>query len=190
MEQRTQEWFAARASRITASEAGALLDMSPFKSGGAAFKELVGKVHGTPSKFVGNVATTYGTFNEDGALMEYEWETGNKVNLIGFVEHSDWLGASPDGMVGDDGMLEIKCPFGLRNNKSPDFKNIDDLPHYYAQTQIQMFCAQRDYCDFFQWNQFATSLERVYRDEAWLSENLPELKAIHEQALRTSPLGV
>ena len=79
MDQRTPEWFAARAGRVTASNAGALLGLSPHTSEADGFRRLVRSMHGFDSEFVGNVATEYGTFHEDGALAEYEMETGNVV---------------------------------------------------------------------------------------------------------------
>ena len=60
--------------------------------------------------------------------------------------------ASPDGIVEDEEgytkVLEIKCPFGLRNDKEPVFKSIMEQPHYYAQLQIEMFVLIQDNADF------------------------------------------
>lgn len=187
MEQRSDAWFEARKGRITASEAGALLGMSPHTSEQEAFRRLVRKMNGLPSDFVGNVATEYGTFHEAGALAEYRMESGNSVEEVAFVEWQDWLGASPDGFVRDDGMLEIKCPFGQRKNNPPVFKTAEEQPHYYAQMQIQMFCAQRGWVDFFQWSPAGTDQQWVKYDGEWLGKYLPVLKGIWEKAKAADP---
>ena len=187
LEQRTPEWFAARAGRVTASNAGALLGLSPHTSEADGFRRLVRSMHGFDSEFVGNVATEYGTFHEEGALAEYKMETGNDVKPLGFATHSDWLGASPDGLIGKRGMLEIKCPFGQRDKNPPDFKSIWDQPHYYAQMQIQMFCTGRDLCDFYQWSPHGTKLELVEYNDGWIDENLVELYDIWLRAKKADP---
>ena len=72
MEQRSPEWFAARAGRVTGSQVGGLLGLSPHVSEGDAFRALVRSVHGLDSEFKGNVATEYGSFHEDGAKQGSE----------------------------------------------------------------------------------------------------------------------
>ena len=187
MEQRTPQWFAARAGRITASGAGALLGLSPHTSEADGFRSLVRSMHGMPSEFVGNVATEYGTFHEAGALVEYCMETGATVWSLGFAEFNDWLGASPDGLIDHYGMLEIKCPFGKRNENPPVFKSIDDQPHYYAQMQIQMYCTGRKWCDFYQWSPHGTMTERVKWDDEWLDTHIQTLREIWERAKAADP---
>jgi hypothetical protein len=144
-------------------------------------------MHGFDSEFVGNVATEYGTFHEDGALAEYKMETGNDVSHLAFAPHGDWLGASPDGLLGKHGMLEIKCPFGQRKTDPPAFKSVDDQPHYYAQMQIQMYCTGRMWCHFYQWSPHGTKLEQVNYSEDWIDENLPELHEIWQRAKDADP---
>jgi exodeoxyribonuclease (lambda-induced) len=187
MEQRTPEWHAARAGRVTASGAGALLGMSPHTSEADGFRRLVRSMHGMESEFVGNVATEYGTFHEDGALVEYCMETGATVWSLGFAEFGNWLGASPDGLIDHNGMVEIKCPFGKRKDNPPEFKSIDDQPHYYAQMQIQMYCTGRTWCDFYQWSPHGTMTERVEQNDEWLVDNIPLLHAIWMRAKAADP---
>jgi hypothetical protein len=125
------------------------------------------------------VATEYGTFHESGALAEYQMETGNTVDQVGFVEYQDWLGASPDGLVGVLGLVEIKCPFGQRDKNPPQFKSIDDQPHYYAQMQWEMLCTGWPAIWFYQWAPHDAKLELVERDQSWLDENLPILRQFY-----------
>lgn len=187
MEQRSPEWFQARRGRVTGSQVGGLLGLSPHISEGDAFRALVRSAHGMESEFKGNVATEYGTFHESGALAEYQMETGNTVDPVGFVAHGDWLGASPDGLVGDFGLIEIKCPFGQRDKKPPVFKSIDEQPHYYAQIQVQLYCTGNKWCDFYQWSPHGTKLERVDANQDWIAENLPRLHDLWKAAMNADP---
>ena len=108
MEQRSAEWFKVRKGRVTGSMVGAILGFNPWMSREEAMRTMVREYHGAPREFEGNVATQWGTANEDGARAEYEMITGNTVEKCGFYEHDDWLGASPDGLIGEFGLVEIK----------------------------------------------------------------------------------
>lgn len=179
MQQGTQEWFGARKGRVTGSVAGAILGLNQYMTADDVLRRMVRDFHGADPEFTGNVATEYGSFHEDGAATEYEMETGNSIQKCGFFAHEEWLGASPDGLIGDDGLIEIKCPYGKRDGG--EFKTAAEQPHYYAQMQIEMFCAGRKWCDFFQWSAHATRLERVNRDDTWLEENLPKLAEFYDR---------
>jgi exodeoxyribonuclease (lambda-induced) len=187
MEQRTQEWYAARKGRITASLVGGLLDCAPYMSKDAAFRALVRSCHGLPDEFEGDIATDYGTNNEELAVKAYEIETGNTVVPAGFVAWDNWLGASPDGYIGDDGLIEIKCPFGKRKDEEPEFASIEDQPHYYAQIQVQLFVTGRKWCHFWQWSPHGSKLEIVEFSQDWIDENLPKLLAIWQDAQEADP---
>lgn len=186
-EQRTEQWLAARKGRLTGSMAGAALGLAPYQSKDDCLRALVRDMHGMPSEFEGNIATEYGNNNEAQAKSAYEIETGNTVKDAGFVPFEDWSGASPDGYIGEAGLLEIKCPFGLRKDLTPKFKSIEDQPHYYAQIQLQLFFTGRGWCDFWQWSPYGSSLERVTYDGGWINENLPKLKAFWWKAREADP---
>lgn len=163
---------------------GAALGVNPWSKPDDAMRRMVRDYYDQPSEFTGNIATEYGTNNEPNATEDYQFETGNTVIEVGFIQHSDWLGASPDGLIGEDGVLEIKCPYGMRDAKNEsDFKSIDDQPHYYAQMQIEMLSTGREWCDFYQWSAYASKLERVNFDPFWIEENLPKLKAFYDKYL-------
>jgi len=185
MQQRSPEWYAARMGKLTGSNVGAALGLSPFKTPEALIRQMVREHHGAESEFIGNVAAGYGTLHEPLALMDYLGKTGNLVEEVGFVVHPhfDWLGASPDGLIDDDGLVEVKCPFGLRNDETPKFKTARDQPHYYAQMQLELACTGRQWCDFYQWNKHADSVERVHVDAQWLDENIPKLREFYERYL-------
>jgi putative phage-type endonuclease len=120
--QRTEEWYAARKGRLTASMVGAALGLAPYQSQDDCLRALVRDMHGMPSEFEGNIATQHGNANEDLARAAYEMETGNTVEPAGFVAFEDWTGASPDGYVAEDGLVEIKCPFGISRTITPRCK--------------------------------------------------------------------
>lgn len=187
MEQRTPEWFAARKGRLTGSMVGAALGFAPYMSQEDCLRALVRDMHNMPSEFEGNIATDYGTANEDLARSAYELETGNTVVEAGFVPFEDWSGVSPDGYVGDQGLVEIKCPFGKRKDEAPEFKSIEDQPHYYAQMQWQMFVTDRVWCDFWQWSAHGHKLERVELNQDWINENLQKLKGFWWKAKDQDP---
>ena len=181
MQQGTPEWLDARKGRVTGSSVGAILGLSPFRTRDDVMRQMVCDHFDAPSEFTGNIATEYGNRHEDGAKIEYEMVTGNKVINTGFHTFEGWLGASPDGFIDDDGLVEIKCPFGLRNADKPSFKNVFEQPHYFAQMQIQMFVTNRKWCDFFQWTPKETYLERVEIDPHWLKKNLAVLKDFYDE---------
>lgn len=179
LEQKSDEWYKARVGRITGSMVGAILECAPYMTKAEALRSMVRSYHGAPSEFTGNIATEWGNTHEDGARWEYELETGNKVDPAFFDTKEDWLGASPDGYIGDDGLVEIKCPFGIRNDPEPKFKTLAEQPHYYAQIQVQLYVTDRKWCDFWQWTPHGTRLERVDIDHEWLNENLPILRQFY-----------
>lgn len=183
MEQRSKEWFAARANRITGSAIGAILGLSPFATTADVMRRMVRDYHGQPSEFVGNIATEHGTLNEPNALADYRMQH-NEVDECGFFVHPDfeWLGASPDGLISADGLLEIKCPYGMRHS-AEGFKSIDDQKHYYAQIQYQLFCTGRTWCDFYQWSPYGDLLQRVNLDVEFIELTLPALKAFYSEYL-------
>ena len=185
MEQRSPEWHEARKGRITASMVGAILGLSPNLSRAGAMRRMVRDAHGAEPEFTGNIATEYGEFNEDGAVAEYEMETGNRIQKVGFIPHEDWAGCSPDGLINADGGLEVKCPFGKR--KEGDLKPLEDQPHYYAQVQFSLWVTGRKYWHFYQWTPRKTKLEVVLPDQAWRDENLPKLRQFYAEFLAEDP---
>ena len=107
MEQRSPEWLSARVGRVTGSVAGAILGHAPYATRDDILRRMVRDYHGAESEFQPNIATDYGTINEDGALIDYRMETGNDVELVGFIEKDEWAGCSPDGLIGDDGQVRV-----------------------------------------------------------------------------------
>ena len=183
MQQRSDEWHEARKGLITASSVGAILGHSPNATRADVMRRMVREAHGAEKEFNGNIATEYGTRNEDGALVEYRIETGHEVQAVGFIAREDWAGCSPDGLIGDIGGLEIKCPFGKRKDDVPQFKTLADQPHYLDQVQFSLWVTGREWWDFFQWSPRGTALERIEPDQQWRDTNLPILRQFHAEYL-------
>ena len=184
MEQRSPEWFEARAKRITASNVGAILGLSPHMTRHDVMRNLVREALGAPREFTGNAATEWGTAMEHGALIDFRFRTGLDVEKAGFVTLGDWAGASPDGLTSDGGGVEAKCPYGLRTAKCPvPFKALADQPHYEAQVQFTMHVTQRPHWWFWQWTPLEAKLERVEASQEWVDRYVPALKQFHAEFL-------
>lgn len=187
--QRSPEWFSQRRGKLTGSAVGAALGVNPYMTPAQLIRRLVRNWHGVESEFKGNIATEYGAMHEPIAMLAYTMKTGNAVHDVGFMvsDKYPWLGASPDGITSDSddelAVLEIKCPFSQRDANPPVFKSAAEQPHYYAQMQIEMYCAGLDVCHFYQWAQHGDSLERVSIDWEWIKSAIPKLKAFHDQLI-------
>lgn len=193
MEQRSPEWFAARKGRVTGSMVGAALGLDPNTSRDEAMRRMVRAYQGLPSEFTGNIATSWGTNHEEEAREAFEYSVGTRVAPATFVVHPTlpWLGASPDGYVDNYALLEIKCPYGLRDKPKPvAFKTIKEQPHYYAQMQIQMYCTDEVACYFWQWTPNDHTLEVVDYDPIWIEVNLPKLEAFYQEFLAICDEGL
>lgn len=186
IEQRSKEWFEQRKERITGSNVGAILGLSPYKKPADVMREMVRAYHDAEREFKGNPATEWGTHNEPGATKQMEMlhldQPVQECGLFIHPEH-DWLAASPDGLIGDRGVAEIKCPYGQRDKTAPLFKTLEEQPHYMAQTQIEMACASRDYVEFYQWAPYGDSIETDHLNQQWLDENIPKLKEFYDAYL-------
>lgn len=149
MQQRTEEWFAARCGKVTASRMKDII----AKSDTAAYRnyqaEIISeRLSGRPAESYSSREMQRGTELEPKARAVYLLETGSDVSETGLIPHPSIAnsGASPDGLVDSDGLLEIKCP----NTAT----HIDFLLHrqpkreYILQMQWQMACTGRLWCDF------------------------------------------
>lgn len=116
VEQGTLEWLQLRLGKVTASELGNLLTpLFKIKTGTTPHTYLCEKVaetwRGQPLPGFGSWATDQGSIKEADAIPFFEFEENCEVQRVGFVEHDDGrCGCSPDGLIGEDGGLEIKCP--------------------------------------------------------------------------------
>jgi len=178
IEQRSDEWFAQRLAKVTASRIADI--MAKTKSGYSASREaymndlLTERLTGKPAKSFTNAAMQHGIDTEPQARTTYELFTGNQVTQTGFHIHPTiaMAGASPDGLVGDDGLLEIKCPQPPAHSQLLDKRKI---PHrYMLQMQWQMACTGAKWCDFVSFNPdfpapFDMFIKRLERDDDLIS---------------------
>ena len=174
--QQSPEWFEKRKGRITGSRVGAIIGASPFSTKADVMRDMVRDYHGAEREFKGNIATQWGSKNEATAIIEYTLTTGLEVTETGFHPYDAGgakLGASPDGLVGDDGIVEIKCPFGMK------IKTISEQPHYYHQIQLELLSTGRAWCDYVCWTPDDIFIERVPADPFWLDSYGAELAAFY-----------
>ena len=152
MDQRTEEWFATRAGKVTASRVADVI--AKTKSGYSASRanylaQLVAeRLTGKPQESFSNAAMEWGTSQEPYARAAYESKASVLVDEVGFVEHPSITlsGASPDGLVGSDGLCEIKCP---NTATHLDYLLAKGVPaKYKPQMAWQLACTEREWCDF------------------------------------------
>jgi len=180
--QGTKAWFSQRKGRITGSRIGAILNMNHWSSPQDVLRDMVRDYHGLKADFQGNVATEHGNFYEAMATADLKLRIGKDIKHTGFHEFEDWLGASPDGLVDDEWIVEIKCPYRLRNDKSvQNFKLLSQQQHYYAQVQYEMLCSGRIKAYFYQWTPSgAELLEEIPLNHDFIKETLPKLKTFYK----------
>lgn len=143
------EWHRERLGKVTASRISDVM-MKPTTAGYQNYRaQLVcERLTGEPTESFTSAAMQHGTDTESQARAFYEMETGHDVEQVGFVDHPKLAmsGASPDGIVGPDGLVEIKCPQPATHIKTLTGAKIDRK--YLLQMQWQMVCTDRDWCDF------------------------------------------
>jgi len=151
IEQGTPEWHSLRLGKITASRMADVLSKgrgsSPSKTSETYMMELLAeKLTGEAKPFFENDAMKWGTETEPQARAMYELKSGYDVKEVAFIEHNEFIGVSPDGLVTAVGMLEIKCPTTITQIKRA--LTDDYSKDYYTQIQCQLWVAEREWCDF------------------------------------------
>jgi putative phage-type endonuclease len=153
MEQRSPEWFAERKGKVTASRIKDILATIRNGNWAAARKhyaaQLVAeRLNDKPPEPFTNEYIEWGIAQEPLAREAYTKVTGNEVQDVGFINHPaiELAGASPDGLIGDEGCLEIKCPTTATHIET---LLADEIPEQHKLQMIwQMLCAKRAWCDF------------------------------------------
>ena len=180
MEQRSEEWFAARCGSLGASQiadaVGTLKNGQPSTTSvNLRAKLVVERLTGQQEEGFTNAAMQWGIDNEDDARRAYSEATGAFVDEMGLAPHPSIQGthASPDGLVGDDGLVEIKCPNSATHIETIKAEKI--AKRYLYQMQWQMACLDRQWCDFVSYDprmpeNLRLFVKRVNRDNELLSE--------------------
>ena len=177
IEQGSPEWFAQRLGKVTASRVADVI--AKTKTGYSASREnymaqlVCERMTQTVAESYTNAAMQWGTETEPLARAAYEAHVDVLVDEVAMIQHPtiEASGASPDGLVGDDGQIEIKCP----NTAT----HIDTLlsqqapAKYVTQMQWQMACTGRKWCDFVSFDprmpkELQLFIKRIDRDDAYI----------------------
>ena len=175
---RSPEWFAARCGSLGASQLADAL--AKTKSGWGASranlraKLVVERLTGQQEESFTSAAMQWGVDKEEEARTAYSFLTGRNVVEVGLYKHPTIIGshASPDGLVDDDGCLEIKCPNSATHIET--LKSNQVAHKYLLQMQWQMACADRQWCDFVSFDprmpdHLTLYVQRVERDNDMLA---------------------
>ena len=140
--------------------------------------EMLRSALGLPTKFQGNIATRWGENHEDVAKFEWELQNDTIVTAHGFQVHAEheWIGVSPDGVIDEQTLIEIKCPFSKKIPEHPP-------AHYLDQVQLQMEVMDKAITKFWYWTPDRTREFTIERDPIWWEMAFPELKQFHEDYL-------
>ena len=172
MPQLSDEWFAVKCGKISASNMSAVLAKGRGNSESKTRKSymcrlIAERLSGMPQETYTNGSMQWGIETEPQAREAYEMAKLDTVKQVGFIEVNEYLGCSPDGLVGEDGLLEVKCP-----NTSTHIQYILDgkMPaEYVLQVQTQLWVCERQWCDFVSFDPRVTVRPfwciRVERDE-------------------------
>lgn len=179
LEQGSPEWLAARCGLVTASRVADVV--AKTKSGWGASRQnymaelIAERLTGQPAERFTNSAMQWGNDTEPQARAAYEFFTDAVVVEVGLVMHPTIAesAASPDGLVGDDGLLEVKCP---QTATHIDTLLAGKIPAKYdTQMQWQLACTGRQWCDFVSFDprlpgDLSLFRQRVPRDDARIAE--------------------
>ncbi|KAK4798759.1 hypothetical protein SAY86_031085 [Trapa natans] len=170
--QRSDEWFKLRKDKLTTSTFSTALGFWKGDRRLELWKEKVFSSDVQSAEDSMLKAMEWGVLNEAAAIERYTSITGREVSSLGFAVHSEqkyeWLGASPDGLLGCfpvGGILEVKCPFN--KGKPETAQPWSSMPYYYMpQVQGQMEIMDREWVDLYCWTVNGSTMFRVYR-ERW-----------------------
>lgn len=184
--QGTPEWFEQRRGKVTASRIADL--MAKTKSGHSASRQnylmqlLCERLTGKVEEGYKSTAMQRGNDLEAEARNWYQLETGESVEEVSFIDHPkiNFAGASPDGLVGAEGLIEIKCPNTATHIET--LRKKEPIDRYYKQMQWQMAVTGRKWCDFVSFDNrlpdnLAYFCKRIPRDEAVIQEIEQEVQA-------------
>ena len=187
--QGSDEWHRQRLGKATASRIADIV--AKTKSGWAASRKnyeaqlIAERLTGDPTESFTNAAMAHGKEYEPDARAAYEFYSGTQVAQISFVDHPsiDMSGASPDGLVNDDGLIEIKCPNTATHIDTLTSRKVP--AKYQTQMQWQMACTGRKWCHFVSYDPrmpeemrlFITKIDRDNKRIAELEREVSEFLA-------------
>lgn len=164
---------------ITASKVGGILGLSPYQSRSDVLRNVVRDRLGAEREFKGNLLTAYGLEHELDAITDYERLHGVLTHSYqaGFV-HPDWpwISATPDALLGDDELIECKCP-----PERARYTHVDQRPDYEVQIRTQLECTGRKRGHLVVWKPWGISVSTVEHDPLWLPSVLPAFAAFEDE---------
>jgi putative phage-type endonuclease len=178
-EQNSAEWLAARCGSLGASSIADMVAKTRAGWGASRFnlaaRIVCERLTGTPQESYTNAAMQWGHDTEPQARAMYEFMRDVAVQQVGLVLHPsiNKSHASPDGLVGDDGLIEIKCPNTATHIETLLSEDVEGK--YVKQMQWQMACCGRAWCDFVSFDprlpaEMQMFVQRVRRDDEFIAE--------------------
>ena len=177
VEQGSEQWRKAKLGHVSASSIAAVMAKGAGKTRQSYLEKIVAeRLTQEVGEGFSNASIEHGVLTEPQARMAYEVLHETFVSKTGFHKHPtiEWLGVSPDGLIDDDGLVEIKCP-----NTTTHIAYIKDgkcPAEYYKQIQCQLWVTGRKYCDFISYDPRIKNdalrlfVVRVARDEELIAE--------------------
>lgn len=197
--QGSDEWKQLRLGKVTASRVADVIVKT--KSGYSASRAnymaqlIAERLTGVPAESYTNAAMQHGVETEPEARAAYEFYKGATVEQVAFVPHPkiEQAGCSPDGLLGSDGLIEIKCPNTATHLETLLGKSVPGK--YEAQIQFQLACTGRAYCDFVSYDprmpeHMRLFVKRMARDDKRIKEIEEEIASfLLEMAVKLSELN-
>lgn len=192
----SSEWLELRRNILTASNFGRVCKMRPSTGCESLVKQMLYSTFDCE-------AMEWGRRNEETARAELEAEVGKTISKCGlFIDHEvPFLGASPDGLINDDTVVEIKCPSSAKEltpdeaiikrkftfwtvTKSGEIDGVNKNHNFYYQIQGQLQVTRRKYCIFAMWTPKGMKYTTIERDEAfWNQKMFPKLELFYMNCL-------
>ena len=179
-EQGSPEWFECRLGIPTASMFSAILAEGQGKTRRTYMLKLLGEqITGEMQESYSNQHMERGQIMEEDARNAYSLVTDLDPVLVGFIRNGD-VGCSPDSLVNDNGLLEIKTKLP---HLQLDVLLKDEMPtEHKAQVQGQIWVAEREWCDFVSyWPKLPLFIKRIYRDQKYIDTLKSEVDRFNEE---------
>jgi len=185
--QGSDEWLELRSGKVTASNFSKVLSKGAGKTRNSYMYQLAADIlTGAPTETYKNAAMEWGNECEPQARAMYELESDVDVEEVAFIHGPEMVGVSPDGLVGDSGLLEIKCP--ATTTQIERYLSGKFPTTYKAQVQGQLWVAEREWCDFVSFDPRIDGAAsymclRVERDEDYIKNLSVEVDRFIEDLL-------
>lgn len=168
-DQGSEEWFAARMGIPTSSEFSTVMAKGQGKTRATYMRKLAGEIlTGKPMDHFGNAHTERGHEMEPEARNTYSFMRDVEPQLVGFIRNGQ-KGCSPDSLIGNDGMLEIKTKLPHLQIEALELQRVP--PEHKAQCQGALWVAEREWMDFVSyWPGLPLLVVREHRDEEYIKQ--------------------